>query len=132
METSTHLFVYGSLTRPGALDDAIGRRHPGERLRARLPGFEWLQPASREYPCVVARPGAATEGILVMDLSDDDLHRVDEYEEVETGEYRRELVEVEAAGCGPAMGRVTAWCYVAGPRLLERLGAGSSDASDRA
>ncbi len=119
---SAHLFVYGSLTRPGALDQVIGRRHAGERLRARLEGYARVQADGWEDPCVVPRGAWATDGILVMDLTAEDFARLDAFEEVPNGQYTRTLVEVDAAGCGPTVARLAAWCYVAGPRLLDRLG----------
>lgn len=110
------LFVYGSLTDPRRLDEVLGRRHRGERFAARLAGFERIVDRYA-YPYLVARPGAQVDGVLLLDLTSADLARLDRYEEVADGIYRRELVEVEAFGCGSRPARVRAYVYVAGPRL---------------
>ena len=54
---------------------------------------------------------------LLLDLSPYDLQVLDRYEEVESGVYRRELVEVEAWGCGAQPMHIRADAYIAGPAL---------------
>jgi hypothetical protein len=46
------------------------------------------------------------------------MQALDRYEEVDSGVYRREAVEVEAWGCGPGPKYVQAHVYAAGQRLL--------------
>jgi gamma-glutamylcyclotransferase (GGCT)/AIG2-like uncharacterized protein YtfP len=116
---SQHLFVYGSLVDPHCLDDVLGHPHSGERLRAQLAGFTRIAPGELTYPFIVAEPGARVDGVLIMDLSPYDMQLLDRYEEVDAGMYRRELVEVEAWGCGPQPMYVQAYTYVAGPALIE-------------
>jgi gamma-glutamylcyclotransferase (GGCT)/AIG2-like uncharacterized protein YtfP len=116
---SHHLFVYGSLVDPRCLDDVLGHAHSGERLRAQLAGFTRVAPGELTYPFIVADPGAHVDGVLIMDLSPYDMQLLDRYEETEAGMYRRELVEVEAWGCGPQTLHVLACTYVAGPALIE-------------
>jgi gamma-glutamylcyclotransferase (GGCT)/AIG2-like uncharacterized protein YtfP len=113
-----HLFAYGSLVEPRCLDEVLGHAHPGERLRARLPGYERLTATTYPFPFVVEADGRAVDGILVMELSPYDIDVLDRYEEVDIGVYRREVVEVEAWGCGPRALRLHAHVYVAGPALL--------------
>jgi len=112
-----HLFVYGSLVQPTCLDEVLGHRHLGERLAARLANYGRRIRSSYPYPFVVAEPGASVEGVLLLDLSPYDLQVLDRYEEVESGVYRRELVEVEAWGCGARPIHVRADAYIAGPAL---------------
>jgi gamma-glutamylcyclotransferase (GGCT)/AIG2-like uncharacterized protein YtfP len=114
---SQHLFVYGSLVDPGCLNDVLGHAHRGERLRARLFGYERVTAPTLEFPYIVSAPGRRVEGVLVMDLSPYDMQALDRYEEVDEGMYRRECVEVEAWGCGPRPLRFEAETYVAGPAI---------------
>jgi gamma-glutamylcyclotransferase (GGCT)/AIG2-like uncharacterized protein YtfP len=116
---SQHLFAYGSLVDPRCLDDVLGHPHSGERLRAQLAGYSRIAPGEFTYPFIVAAPGARVDGVLIMDLSPHDMQLLDTYEEVEAGMYRRELVEVEAWGCGLQTLHVQAVTYVAGPALIE-------------
>ncbi|MBV8719958.1 MAG: gamma-glutamylcyclotransferase [Chloroflexi bacterium] len=112
-----HLFVYGSLVQPTTLDEVLGHRHLGERLEARLADFRRVLTPGHAYPFIVAAAGESVDGVLLMDLSPYDLQVLDRYEEVESGVYRRELVEVEAWGCGARPIYVRADTYVAGPTL---------------
>lgn len=111
------MFVYGSLAQPACLDAVLGHRHTGERLAARLADFQRLTAPSYAYPFIVAAPGASVDGVLVMDLTRDDFDALDRYEEVESGVYRREAVEVEAWGCGARPIHVRADTYIAGAEL---------------
>ena len=114
---TTHLFVYGSLTDPRRLDDVLGYHFAGERLRARLTGFERVLPDGMEYPFLVEQPSRTVDGILIMDLSPSDLDVLDRYEEVGDGVYQRISVEVETWGCGPRPAFLRAHTYVGGARL---------------
>jgi gamma-glutamylcyclotransferase (GGCT)/AIG2-like uncharacterized protein YtfP len=118
-ETSTHhLFVYGSLVDPRCLDGVLGHAHQGERLEARLSGFQRVRMPEYGYPFAVAETGAWVDGVLVMDLTAYDMQALDRYEEVDAGTYERRLVEVEAWGCGPRAIHVQAYTYVAGRALV--------------
>jgi gamma-glutamylcyclotransferase (GGCT)/AIG2-like uncharacterized protein YtfP len=112
-----HVFAYGTLVDPRCLDDVLGHRHSGERLRARLVGFQRITTPDYPYPYVVAAADHWVDGVLIMDLSPDDVQLLDRYEEVDAGMYLREPVEVDAWGCGPTTLRVQACVYVAGPGL---------------
>jgi gamma-glutamylcyclotransferase (GGCT)/AIG2-like uncharacterized protein YtfP len=112
------LFVYGSLVDPACLDRVIGHKHPGERLSARLPGYARMAPSAYAYPVVIESAGHWVDGILVMDLTRCDMQALDRYEEVDSGVYQRQSVEVEAWGCGPRPLHVMAQTYVAGPALI--------------
>jgi gamma-glutamylcyclotransferase (GGCT)/AIG2-like uncharacterized protein YtfP len=110
--------VYGSLADPRCLDDVLGRRHVGERLRAQLTGFRRISTSAYPYPFIVSAPNEVVDGILVMDLSHEDLEVLDAYEEVAAGIYERVAVEVATWGCGPQLPRLAAYTYVAGLQLL--------------
>jgi gamma-glutamylcyclotransferase (GGCT)/AIG2-like uncharacterized protein YtfP len=119
--TAQHLFVYGSLTDPRTVDRVLGHVHRGERLRARLAGYERMQHPSYGYPFLTTREGAHVEGVLLMDLSQADLQTLDAYEEVDQGFYTRTRVEVEAFGCGPRGAHMQVETYIGGPVLRNLL-----------
>ena len=119
--SSSHLFAYGTLADPSCLDEVLGHRHAGERLRARLDGFERVTTAVYPYPYIVAAEGRSVDGVVVMDLSLQDMERLDRYEEVEQGMYQRQHVEVDAFGCGARTLRLQAHTYVAGPALIASI-----------
>src|SRR5438045_5421838 len=100
--TVDRLFAYGTLVDPRCLDEVLGHRHTGERLRAQLRGYQ--RKADEGYPCpfIVATDGGVVDGVLLLDLTPNDLQTLDRYEDVAEGVYLRELVEVEAWGCGPS------------------------------
>jgi gamma-glutamylcyclotransferase (GGCT)/AIG2-like uncharacterized protein YtfP len=113
-----HLFVYGSLVDPERLEQVLGRRHGGERLAARLDGFQRVASAWYPFPYIVKAAGERVDGVLLMDLWPNDVAALDAYEEVAQGMYRRQDVHVQAWGCGSRPIRLPAQAYVAGPRLL--------------
>jgi gamma-glutamylcyclotransferase (GGCT)/AIG2-like uncharacterized protein YtfP len=117
-QLTRHVFAYGTLIEPGLLDTVLGHKHLGERLAARLVGYERVSVPTYPYPYVVPSPGASIDGVLLMDLSAYDMQALDRYEEVESSVYRREAVEVEAWGCGPRSIYVQADVYAAGQQLL--------------
>jgi gamma-glutamylcyclotransferase (GGCT)/AIG2-like uncharacterized protein YtfP len=119
LSAQQHVFAYGTLVEPNRLDAVLGRRHAGERLRARLAGFERISTDAYPYPYIVDRDGYWVEGVLLMDLSAYDIEVLDRYEEVAKDVYQRRLVEVEAWGCGPGAQRFQAHTYVAGAALLQ-------------
>jgi gamma-glutamylcyclotransferase (GGCT)/AIG2-like uncharacterized protein YtfP len=115
MDASRHLFAYGTLVDPACLEAVLGHPHRGERLAARLSGYQRVTRPTSPYPFIIEDHVSSVEGVLVMDLSPYDMQVLDRYEEVEAGVYRREPVHVEAWGCGPSPMRVRAEAYVAGP-----------------
>lgn len=123
---TSHLFVYGSLLRPGTLDAVLGHRHRGERLRATLRGYARATPPGWAYPVIVAHATNATRGVVLLDISEADLVRLDQYEDVADGLYERVRVQVEAEGCGPAPTVYAAWTYVGGTAARDCLAAGGT------
>lgn len=113
------LFVYGSLVRPAVLDRVIGHPHPGQRLRARLQGFARATVPGWDYPLLFRDAEAVTDGVLILDLSKENLQALDAYEEVDDGAYCRIPVTVETWGCGPGLAQMEAETYLAGPRFQQ-------------
>jgi len=114
---AAHLFVYGSLVDPRQLDAVLGYHFLGERLRARLAGYERVMSERFGYPFLVARTAHVVDGILIMDLSPGDFDVLDRYEDVAAGVYERVPVEVETWGCGPISTYLEAQTYVGGLKL---------------
>jgi gamma-glutamylcyclotransferase (GGCT)/AIG2-like uncharacterized protein YtfP len=124
-----HLFVYGSLTDPRRLDELLGYRYNGERLRARLVGYDRVVSDAFDYPFIVERPGHVVDGVLIMDLSPRDVEVLDLYEELQSGFYSRVSVDVEAWGCGPRPMFMAAQTYVAGPALQRLMATAAAQTS---
>jgi gamma-glutamylcyclotransferase (GGCT)/AIG2-like uncharacterized protein YtfP len=119
------LFVYGSLMDVRVLEEVIGHAHRGERLRARLHGYERVTVSGWDYPALVPHAGTYTDGVLVTDLSAADLEALDRYEEVTGSVYLRAPVEIEVVESGSVAALMAAQTYVAGPVLLDLLAARS-------
>jgi hypothetical protein len=112
-----HLFVYGSLVDPRCLDEVLGHKHAGERLAARLTGYRRVTRPDFAYWFIVEAPGSRVDGVLLMDLSPYDFQVLDRYEDIGSGLYSREPVQVEAWGCGAQALHLEADVYVGGPTL---------------
>jgi gamma-glutamylcyclotransferase (GGCT)/AIG2-like uncharacterized protein YtfP len=113
------LFVYGSLVRRAVLVQVLGHPHWGEQLRAQLRGWRKVQTPAYGYPFLVPDPHGLVDGVVLLDLSAEDLARLDVYEEVDERVYERTAVEVTCWSCGPGDTTLRAWTYVAGPTLRE-------------
>jgi hypothetical protein len=81
------LFVYGTLRDPDLLAAVLGRQlRSGGQHVARAPGFRAVHYPSRVYPALIRVPGAAAEGLLLIDLSPFERDLLDAFE---GEEYRR-------------------------------------------
>lgn len=81
------LFVYGTLRDPDLLAAVLGRAlRPGGQHIARAPGFRAVHYPGRIYPALIRVPGAAAEGLLLIDLSPFERDLLDAFE---GEEYRR-------------------------------------------
>lgn len=71
------IFLYGSLRDDALRAAVLGREAAGAPARA--PGFEarWVH---GDFPTLVARPGAAQEGLVFDDMSAEEIARLDFYE----------------------------------------------------
>ena len=86
------LFAYGTLRDPDLLAGVLGR--PLRRdamLPAAAPGFAAVHYPGRIYPALVRRPGAATAGLVLTDLTPFERDLLDAFE---GEEYRREIIAV--------------------------------------
>ncbi len=122
------LFVYGSLKDPARLDEVLGRRYRGARVPARLDGFQRLRSADYAFPFLVPAEAARVDGLLLVELSEDDLAAIDLYEEVDQNRYRRATVTVTVGALDDAPGSrtLTAQTYLAGPALARSVEGSSS------
>ncbi len=74
----TAFFFYGTLCHPPLLERVLGRSVATRP--AHLPDHAVHWAAGESFPVILPRPGAAAEGVLADDLSDDDIARLDFYE----------------------------------------------------
>ena len=91
--------MYGTLVDEARVEGLVGRRLP--RRPAVLEGYERVHPAG-SYPYVVPRTGATVEGVLLDEVDDTALARLDAYED-EGGLYVRQetvaLVDGRRVAC---------------------------------
>jgi gamma-glutamylcyclotransferase (GGCT)/AIG2-like uncharacterized protein YtfP len=105
------LFVYGSLRDPAVRARLLGPRGDLSTCTAVLRGHVRMLVPGFGYPFVVlATPDDRVDGDLLLGLQPADLAVLDEYEDVDDGLYRREVVTVETPD-----GDRTAWVYLKGP-----------------
>lgn len=84
------LFVYGTLRDPDLLASVLGRKlRPAGQYVARAPGFRAVYYPGRIYPALIRVPGAAAEGLLLIDLTAFERDLLDAFE---GEEYRRAAV----------------------------------------
>jgi gamma-glutamylcyclotransferase (GGCT)/AIG2-like uncharacterized protein YtfP len=113
------LFSYATLAEAATLDRLLGPRGARTLTTAELPDHEKIWVSGFGYPFVVPRPGSRVMGRLIEGLTASDYDKLDEYEGLAEGDYRRLAVRVRPH----AVGRhepVDAYVYTLGPRW-ERL-----------
>lgn len=103
------LFVYGELCKPVVLLRQLGRVPPVSPAVA--PGYRRRRNDRTGYFEAVSGDGDSLPGLLLRELDEDELARLDVFENVEGGQYRRVEAEVEVVERPPR--RVAAWIYVA-------------------
>ncbi|SEN30050.1 nudix-type nucleoside diphosphatase, YffH/AdpP family [Gemmobacter aquatilis] len=106
-------FFYGTLCDDALLETVLGRKV--EVVGARLPDHKVLWSDQGAWPVLVGAPGAQAPGLVLEDVTDADLERLDFYEAV-FGYGRREAL-VEVAGTA----------QVARLWLPDQVGAGAGD-----
>lgn len=109
------LFAYGTLTDEALVAGLLER--PVRSEPARLLDFELLELEGFGYPTVFAAEGEEVEGKLYRGLTPEDLRRLDAYEGVEEGLYRRATARVAVAEGEPR----EAFVYLVTERTLGRL-----------
>jgi gamma-glutamylcyclotransferase (GGCT)/AIG2-like uncharacterized protein YtfP len=98
MGTVSDLFVYGELCKPPVLRQLLGRVPSAEP--AVLAGFSRRLVQETGYFCAVAQADAVIVGLLLGDIEPVELARLDSFENVEGGEYRRIGVRVRTVASG--------------------------------
>ncbi len=100
------LFFYGTLCHPPLLEHVLGR--PAAEIAptpATLPGWSVYWAEGQSFPTLCAEPEGRAEGLLLRDLGEEDLARLDHYEG--GFGYALEPLEVETA-----QGRHSALVYL--------------------
>ena len=102
------LFVYGTLMDEANRGRILG--HGVSTVEARLDGFERRY---GKYPYLVRADGAATLGMIMLGLTDEDWRRLDAYEDVPRL-YTREEIEAVIAD-----GPIRCWVYLPTPDWIK-------------
>lgn len=102
------LFVYGELCKPPVLLAVLGRVPPAEP--ALLNGFRRVINLDTSYFRAVPCDEEVIVGLLLDGIEAAELDALDDFENVDGGEYGRIQVEVEMLDSGR---RESAWAYVA-------------------
>ena len=93
--TPKPLFVYGTLRDPDVLGALLGRAlSPHQAIEAHAPGFAAVHYPNRVYPALVPAPEGAAPGLILGDLTPDELAILDAFE---GDEYRRNTIAVQTA-----------------------------------
>ncbi len=94
-----HVFLYGTLRHLPLLSVVLGRIPPSTALvPATVDDMLATWVAGAHYPMIATRPGHTAQGLLLKDLSEDDIARIDFYE----GGFGYDLIPVKTSE-GPAM-----------------------------
>ena len=141
---SLPLFVYGTLRDPELLSAVLCRKlRPAGQHVARAPGFRAVHYPGRVYPALIRAPGAAAEGLLLIDLSPFERDLLDAFE---GAEYQRgtvaavveeDLFEAEAylpvikvVNMGPDWS-LAEWQRLHKPRVLDAEAASAAEIRTR-
>jgi gamma-glutamylcyclotransferase (GGCT)/AIG2-like uncharacterized protein YtfP len=82
-----HLFFYGTLMHPEVLGRVVRGRYRCEP--AVLRGFARYRVRGQTYPAMIEEEGGIVEGVVRLDVSEDDVQRLDRFE---GASYARALV----------------------------------------
>lgn len=115
------LFTYGTLLEEAFTGHLLEHSVRGEP--ARLLDFELLRIGRMPFATVFEAPGETVEGRIYRDLTAEDYVRLDAYEGVREGLYRRIETGVVAGEEGAKGAPEPAFVYVATERTLRRYGA---------
>lgn len=119
-DTMLPFFAYGTLSDETLVDALLERKVSSES--ARLLGFELLTLEKLGYPTLFAAEDSAVEGILFRGVEEEDYQRLDAYEGVGEGLYRRIEADISVPGDDASTSaRERAYVYVATEKTLERF-----------
>lgn len=106
----TSLFVYGTLCHLPLLETVLGRSPDAQAAVLPDHAVYWAQ--GHDFPLAVAEQGSTARGLLLMDLTDEDIARLDYYEG--PFGYNKQLQQVLVEGR-----RVKALVYLPDPGLWQ-------------
>lgn len=112
------LFVYGELCNPAVLMAQLDRVPVA--VAAVLEGHARRRSSETGYYRAEPQDGARLAGLLLRGLDEGELERLDRYENVAAGQYRRRRVEVtplapeESRRCDQPLPAEEAWIYLGG------------------
>jgi hypothetical protein len=112
------VFVYGLLMLPEVVLAITGKKYqmqPASLADYKRYGLS-QQPADTPVPALSSCPGYMQQGEVLLDVSPDDLAKLDFFEELDSGLYLRQKVRVQSLGQW-----LDAWCYTVGPSLAPYL-----------
>ena len=109
------MLSYGSLVELSTLDRLLGPGGQRELSSAELVDFEKVWVSGFGYPFVVPRRGKRVVGTLVEGLRATDYVKLDRYEGLSEGDYRRMQVRVRLLAVDRDE-EVDAYVYALGPR----------------
>lgn len=115
------LFAYGTLADTAFTTRLLERKPDHEP--ARLLDFERLRLDGLDYPTVFEVAGETVEGLAYRRLVPEDIERIDAYEGVAEGLYKRIVGRIVADQEGVKQAPEPAWVYVVTERTLRRYGA---------
>ncbi|MGD8526667.1 MAG: gamma-glutamylcyclotransferase [Thioalkalispiraceae bacterium] len=107
-----HLFVYGSLMFDEVWSRLVTRQY--QRRPATLRGYKRLKIKHQVYPGIVKSPGNQVNGMLVLNLCQADIRRLDKFE----GRYYRRKTQTVSVN---AHKHYRAQVYVIKPRYRKLL-----------
>ncbi len=98
------LFGYGEFLRDEVLQNVLG--HVPPKTPAILRGYKRVYEKATGFYNIVPAKRSVVEGVVMTDIADEDLAKLDWFEEA-SALYYRERHEVETP-----KGRMTAWVYI--------------------
>lgn len=115
MSNPVNVFVYGLLMFPEIVTAITGQQY--RTLSAVLPHHQRRglsqSPGSAPIPVLIDNPEVEQDGLLLLEVDETAMAKLDFFEELDSGLYVKKQVRVKAAGQW-----YFAICYAAGPALL--------------
>ncbi|KXA95591.1 hypothetical protein AKJ36_00160 [candidate division MSBL1 archaeon SCGC-AAA259I07] len=84
---SHEVFAYGSLMNPKFVEELLGKSV--KLVPAKLEGYKKVQTPGRKYPAAVKHPTSSIKGELLLNLSSEDVKKIDKWEETPENLYVR-------------------------------------------